>query len=332
MPMNKSRFSHKDRILALLSNQTLDRQPIALWRHFPVDDQDPQSLSLATLNFQNTYDFDLVKVTPASSYCLKDWGAEDRWEGNPEGTRRYTQHVIKKPEDWETLTVIHPQSRFLQKQLDCLATLRKQLGPDTPLLQTIFNPLAQAKNLAGGETLLVHLRLFPDSVLQGLKTITRSIQMFIDAAGKIGIDGIFYAVQHAQAGLLTRNEYEKFGKFFDSQVLENSSGLWCNMLHLHGKNVYFDLVTDYPVNIINWHDLDTPPSLLEASRVFNGILCGGLKRETVSLGSPGQIQQEIHSAISQVKGLRLLVGTGCVLPTITPFGNILAARQGVEMQ
>ena len=29
------------------------------------------------------YDFDLVKVTPASSFCLRDWGAEDRWTGNP---------------------------------------------------------------------------------------------------------------------------------------------------------------------------------------------------------------------------------------------------------
>ena len=41
-----------------------------------------------------------------------------------------------------------------------------------PVLQTIFSPLAQAKNLAGGETLLVHMRQYPEAVLEGLQTIT----------------------------------------------------------------------------------------------------------------------------------------------------------------
>ena len=68
-----------------------DRTPIALWRHFPIDDQTPDGLAAAIIDFQRTYDFDLVKVTPASSYCLKDWGADDEWRGNTEGTREYVQ-------------------------------------------------------------------------------------------------------------------------------------------------------------------------------------------------------------------------------------------------
>ena len=72
---------------ACLSGQKLDRPPIALWRHFPVDDQSPQRLAAATLQWQKTYDWDLVKVTPASSFALKDWGAEDQWRGDGEGTR-----------------------------------------------------------------------------------------------------------------------------------------------------------------------------------------------------------------------------------------------------
>ena len=55
--------THKERIRGCLNNQILDRPPVALWRHFPVDDQDPRLLADATLHFQRTYDFDLVKVT-----------------------------------------------------------------------------------------------------------------------------------------------------------------------------------------------------------------------------------------------------------------------------
>ena len=137
--------THKQRIQACLDGQALDRPPVALWRHFPVDDQDPRLLADATLQFQRTYDFDLVKVTPASSFCLKDWGAEDAWMGDTEGTRRYTKRVINQPGDWENLPVLEPDAPHLSGQLDCLRFLRAELGPDTPLLQTVFSPLAQAR-------------------------------------------------------------------------------------------------------------------------------------------------------------------------------------------
>lgn len=328
--MNSIKVTHRDRMQTFLRGETPDRLPIALWRHFPVDDQDPYRLAAATINFQNTFDFDLVKVTPASSFSLKDWGAEDLWEGKTEGTRRYTNRVIQSPQDWEKLTILSPNSQFLANQLECLSILRKKLDLNTPIIQTIFNPLSQAKNLASGEVLLAHIRLFPEAVLKGLETITKSTRKFIDAAIDTGIDGIFYAVQHAQAGLLTISEYEEFAKNHDLELLEAVQPLWCNMLHLHGTNVYFDSVTDYPVNIINWHDRDTPPTLKEAIHRYNGFLCGGLKRETISLGSPDAIKREISDAVSQVSGRRLLLGTGCVVPCIAPYGNILTARKMVD--
>ncbi len=82
-------MNHRARIEACLSGAPMDRPPVALWRHFPVDDQSPATLAAATANFQRTYDFDLVKVTPSSSFCLRDWGIKDEWRGAPEGTREY---------------------------------------------------------------------------------------------------------------------------------------------------------------------------------------------------------------------------------------------------
>jgi uroporphyrinogen decarboxylase len=62
--------SHRTRLETCLSGVRPDRTPVALWRHFPVDDQIPAGLAAATIDFQRTFDFDLVKVTPASSFCL----------------------------------------------------------------------------------------------------------------------------------------------------------------------------------------------------------------------------------------------------------------------
>jgi uroporphyrinogen decarboxylase len=331
MPLNP-----RERMQACLKNDpALDRPPVALWRHFPMDDQNPSSLAAATLDFQHHYAFDLVKVTPASSFAIKDWGAEDAWEGSTEGTRRYTRHIIQKPQDWERLSVLEPlKVPHLSGQISCLRQIRSGLGPNIPLLQTIFSPLAQAKNLAGGEVLIVHLRQYPDAVLKGLQTICETTRRFVAAALETGIDGIFYAIQHAQAGLITREEYKTFGLNFDLETTQPARSLWCNLLHIHGLNIYFDLVTKsfspealFP--IINWHDRETPPSLEEAQKHFPGIVCGGVSQRTIVFGDKSQVQEEAADAIRQTGGRRLLLGTGCVVPVVAPHGNIQAIKDVV---
>lgn len=324
-------LSHRERLLACNTNDpALDRLPVALWRHFPVDDQLPETLAAATLAFQRQFDFDLVKVTPASSFCLRDWGVEDKWEGDTEGTRRYTKRVIRDPSDWENLPLLNPDSPHLANQLKCLRLIRSELDPETPLLQTIFNPLAQAKNLAGGEALIVHLRKYPDAVMKGLEIIAESTKQFISAAADTGIDGIFYAIQHAQSQLLTDDEFSRYSLPFDESLLNLSKDLQFNMVHLHGNNVMFDQVSDLPMNILNWHDRETAWSLADGQKRFNGVVCGGLKRETVVLGTQAEVSAEIDDARHQTSDKRFILGTGCVVPIIAPFGNLMAVRQSVE--
>lgn len=93
----------------------------------------------------------------------------------------------------------------------------------------------------------------------------------------------------------------------------------------------FDLFSDYPVSIINWHDRDTQPSLADGKRRFKGVVCGGLQRErTMVLGTPETVILEAKDAIEATQGTRFILGTGCVMPMITPRANILAARRSVE--
>jgi uroporphyrinogen decarboxylase len=208
--------------------------------------------------------------------------------------------------------------------------IRTDLGPNTPLLQTIFSPLAQAKNLAGNDLLLEHLRHHPSSVMKGLKTIAETTRLFTEAARATGIDGIFYAVQHAQKQFLTYEEYKVFGLIFDRQTMEPAGNLWCNMLHLHGQQVHFELAAELPFQIVNWHDRETPPSLSEARRSFKGAACGGMRQDTLVYRDADEVQKEAADAIQQTGGRGFLLGTGCVVPVIASHGNLLAARTSVE--
>jgi uroporphyrinogen decarboxylase len=317
--------THKERIQACINNEVLDRPPVALWRHFPVDDQSPETLAAATLNFQGTYDFDLVKVTPASSFCVKDWGVEDQWMGDTEGTRRYTRHVIEDPRDWEKLPTLDATAPHLAGQLACLRLSRAELGPDTPLLQTIFSPLAQAKYLAGDNRFISHLRLYPEAVMNGLATIAETTRRFVETCLETGIDGVFYAIQHAQASLLTLEEYKTFGLPLDWEILEPAQELWCNLLHLHGHDVYFSILDSLNFPIVNWHDRETFPSLTEAQTLFAGITCGGMRQDTLVYADQAEVRKEAADAIQQTNRKRFILGTGCVVPIIASHGNILAA-------
>lgn len=324
--------NHRERIEACLSGKSLDRVPVMLWRHFPIDDQDPLRLAAATIQFQKQFDFDAVKVTPASSFCVKDWGAEDVWNGATEGTRDYIKFPIQTAEDWVRLPILDPTVGWLGGQLDCLRAIVAELGKETPIIQTIFNPLSQAKNLASRNKVLMWMRKYPDAFRVGLKTITETTIRFVQELRKIEIDGIFYAVQHAQYGVMSEEEYREFGWKYDLEILEVAKPFWFNMLHLHGEDIMFDLFTDLPVQAINWHDQETEPSLVEGKKKFRGAVCGGLLRyTTMVLGTPEEVIAQARNAIDATKGERFILGTGCVVPITAPYGNLLAARKSVEI-
>lgn len=324
-------ISHRERLEACLAGHKLDRPPVALWRHFPVDDQTPEGLASATINFQRTFDFDFVKVTPASSFCLKDWGVQDTWKGSTEGTRDYTKFVIHEPEDWLKLTELDPHKGHLGDQLKCLELITNDLGSEIPVIQTIFNPLSQAKNLIGKDELITHLRKYPSALHSGLQTITKTTRAFIEAATKTGISGLFFATQHASYDLLNSGEYREFGTQYDLYLLEQLESLWFNVLHIHGNNIMFDELVNYPVEVINWHDQETYPSLDYAKTIFSGVVCGGISREeTIVLGTPTDLIDEASCAFEKTGKQRFILGTGCVVPVTAPFGNLLAVRESVN--
>lgn len=330
-----SNWSKRKRLEAAIAGEAVDRLPVALWRHWPGDDQDAAALAAAHLKWQADYDWDLVKVGPASSYSVVDWGVEDRWEGHIEGTRRTTRLPVREPGDWAALSPLDPGRGMLAEQVEALRRVGEGLGDAgrpgaTPFIATIFSPLSMAKHLAGNETVLSHMRQHPDAFRRGLETFTESIIRFIDAARPTGLAGIYYAIQHAVYPLLSRDEYMTFGRPYDLQVLESASDLWCNMVHLHGSPVMFDLVADYPAAFLNWHDRETGISLAEGLRQIRGAASGGVSQWSIHQDGPEAALSEVRDARKQTGDRRLLLGTGCVIMTTTPLRNIRAFREAVE--
>ena len=68
-------WSKKERLEAVLNGEKADRVPVSAWRHFLEDEHSgAERFANKMLDFQNTYDWDYIKLQPrASSFC-EAWG------------------------------------------------------------------------------------------------------------------------------------------------------------------------------------------------------------------------------------------------------------------
>jgi uroporphyrinogen decarboxylase len=324
-------MNKRERLRAAIHHEPVDRPPIALWRHFPGDDVHAERLARRVIEFQNAYDFDFVKVTPAASYVAEMYGAELRDAGNREGTREHVTRVIHDWHDWTRIEPIAFDNPVLLREADAIGRIRAGLGRDVPIMQTLFSPLSCARTLAG-ERLIQDLREHPGEVMHALQHLGTTMERFARSSIEAGADSLFLATQVASRHVLTPVESRAFGQSYNLTLLNELRGhVDFILLHIHGENIYYDHLFKYPVQIVNWHDRKTAPTLKEGKALFRGAVAGGIDEWNVlATGTAAQIRAQVQDAIAQTDGIGLVVSAGCVIPTDTPDESIRAARAAVE--
>ncbi|HEY5595904.1 MAG TPA: uroporphyrinogen decarboxylase family protein [Candidatus Bipolaricaulota bacterium] len=324
-------MTHKQRIQAAIGGKPLDRLPVALWRHFPREDATAEGLARSVVQFQQRFDFDLVKVTPVAGYPAEAWGATLHYLDNANGTRGYTHRPVQSAADWHALARLDVRQGLLGRELHALRLIRQGVGPDVHVMQTIFSPLTIARNLSDA-LWKEHLQQEPGALHAGLQIITQTTADFAKACLQEGADSLFFATQLASFDELSQPQYEAFGMAYDLQILKAIRGQTdLVLLHVHGLNVMFELACRYPVDALNWHDRRTAPTLARGLEQFEGTVLGGLdEHETLSGGTPDQVRAQAQDAIAQTQGKRFILGAGCVALVTTPEENFQAAKEAAS--
>lgn len=324
-------MNKRERLYAAIRKQKVDRPPIALWRHFPGDDLDSEKLARRVVEFQRQYDFDFVKVTPAASYVAEMYGGGLHDAGNREGTRTHTRRVINDWRDWQDIQPIPDDHPVFKREYDAIQRIRQELGKDVPIMQTIFSPLSCARTLAG-DRLIQDLREHPGELQRALHALGTTMERFAFNATYAGADSLFLATQVASRDVLTPEESRAFGQAYNLTLINELRGhVDFVLLHVHGENIYYEHLFKYPVQIVNWHDRKTPPTLQEGKRLFDGAVAGGIDEWGVLQTTPDAVRAQVQDALTQTDGIGLIVAAGCVIPMDTPEENIRAARAAVEL-
>ncbi len=329
-------MTKEERIRAALAGEAVDRVPVALWRHWPIDDQDAELLAERALEYQKRYDWDFIKIPPSSTFCVADYGVKHEYRALPTGLwslgeRTYTERAIRQIADWDRIEPLDIAKGTYGRILECLRIVIGRRERTVPVVQTVFNPLAMARYLAGEELFLAHLRQDPRRVERALKSLAGTCARFVSACLDEGADGIFLSTSAASYEVMSVAEYQQFGRPGDMEVLEAASRGWFNILHIHGRYPMFTELADYPVQAVNWHDRSAEPSLKEALGLFRGALIGGVEQyQVLHFGTPAEVTAQVQDAIKQVGGRRLIIAAGCTYPVTVPECNLIAVRRAVE--
>lgn len=336
-------MNHFERIKAALQLKQVDRVPISLWAHLPEYDQNPKLLAKRQVELARKYDFDFIKLMPFGLYAVEDYGAEITYFSQQDRPAVIYQPGIEKVTDWDKIESLPGTYGTYGKQVELAKYVNELAGNEFPFIQTIFNPLTNALKLAGSR-LILDIKENPERVKHALDALAETTINFVNENINAGVSGFFFATQTATSNYFTKEEYLEFGQPYDLKVLNAfKDKTWFNVAHIHGTNTYFDLIADYPVQAINWHDRFAEPSLKQARKLTDKALIGGIREvpytdsnnniirpSLLNSGTPDELRDHVQEAIDEVNGKGLIIGPGCVTKEDVPDDNIFAIRSATS--
>jgi uroporphyrinogen decarboxylase len=139
-------------------------------------------------------------------------------------------------------------------------------------------------------------------------------------------------VQGCSREIMSEEHYREFGRPYDLIALRAAEGGWLNVLHIHGeKELMFDQLIDYPVDVLSWSDRIAGPSLREARVKTSKCFMGGWNEfGPLHQGPVDQIAAEAQDALAQTGGRKLILANGCSVPDDTDHRWLDAARTVVQ--
>lgn len=311
----------------------MSRGPLfSFWTHFPNDDLDADRLAEATISLQRDFDLDMVKTAPNGMYAVEDYGVGIDFSQVPQGgVARIVSTPYTQAADWDAL----PEGDFtrgaLERELRSLKLVRRAL-PGVPIVFTLFSPMTIAAKLSQGR---IHGQIAEGagrkSIHAALARLARTTSAYARAAIEAGADGVFFAHQDTGRQLLGYDAFSEYVAPYDIEVLAGASAGRFNVLHIHGESIRFRELQDYPVQAINWHSWETPPSVTAGALTSRKCVVGGIDRWSITNNDVPAIRRQIASAVAAMRDIGdIILAPSCTIRAGFDPATIVAMRDFVR--
>lgn len=301
-----------ERVTNALGGRECDRPPFGFWYHFGLQHMPGRYHADAEIDFYRAYDLDFLKVMNDYAYPLPD-GVE----------------ALSAESDWERVEPVSLEAEAWSEQLTALSLINDAIGKEAMFIETIFSPWTTARRLTPTGSLLQARERFPETLLAAMESISTSLADYAARAVARGASGIFLSLGAATREVMTADEYRTWGMPFDLKILEAVRDAPFNILHIHGRQIHFDELMNYPVAAINWSHATTEPSLEQGHARSGKAVMGGIDETTAAHLSPAEMRNRVASAISRMGGAGFIVAPGCSVPTDTPERTLRAIKEAV---
>ena len=305
-----------------------DRPPVGAWGHTYREEWSPEALAAITVERARQFGWDFVKFQPRASSFAEAFGSVYTPAGHRLKGPILVTAAVPDLESWRNVRLVNPKA--LDDQVESIGMVARDLGPDVPVIQTVFSPITVAGYLVGKSQSRVvrELRKHPDVVRPALDRIADVLVDFSRRSVEAGAAGIFYAISgYAGRGVMPESVYRELVLPYDVNVLSRlPAEAWFNAVHLCGSNLNFALAREMPAQVVSWsiHNQGNP-SLAEGRKLSGRAVMGGLgQRASLLYGPPPEVEAEARRALADTGGRGLLLAPGCSVPPRAKDINLAA--------
>ena len=329
VPMTK-----RQRVMAALGGRAIDRVPLAFWLHNFATENSAEGLAGETLRLARTFDWDFLKPQSRAQCFAQAWGLTYAPSGEKARPYTVTHAPVAAADDLARLPVADPRAGALGEQLEALRLIRAAVGPDVPIVWTVFAPPMILPMLARGgrDQALGFLREAPRETARAFDVMAETLAEYARLCLAAGADGLFYATNVATRALMSAEECRRWQRPWDLRILGAVEGAPFNLLHVCGAGIHLDELADYPFAALSFATVPGNPTLAAAHARTGRAVVGGLPAKPEIAGlSESVLVDRVAAATREMNARSLLLGPDCSIDPETPEPLLHAVGRAVRL-
>src|SRR5579859_3700156 len=180
----------RERVQVAIAMGMADRPPVGAWGHTYREEWSPEALAAITVERARQFGWDFVKFQPRASSFAEAFGSVYKPAGHRMKGPVLVSEAVPDLESWRTVKLVNPKA--LDDQVDSIGMVARELGPDVPVIQTVFSPITIGGYLLGKSQSRVvrELRKHPELVQPALERIAEALVNFSRRSVEAGAAGI----------------------------------------------------------------------------------------------------------------------------------------------